>query len=138
MIFLRAGRLRLRVLSNRHANGEEGGSQADDHVQVRFSLLFFFLASGRLTLSACRQVKQDIIINEIQIMKDSHHHAIVNYIDSYIVEGTLWVVMELINGGSLAELIEVGSLLPFLCVCVCVAVALAHRRFLLLARCARR
>lgn len=65
-------------------------------------------------------MKQDIIINEIQIMKDSHHHAIVNYIDSYIVEGTLWVVMELINGGSLAELIEVGSLLPFLCVCVCV------------------
>jgi serine/threonine protein kinase len=54
-----------------------------------------------------KQVKQDIIINEIQIMKDSHHHAIVNYIDSYIVEGTLWVVMELINGGSLAELIEV-------------------------------
>jgi serine/threonine protein kinase len=80
-------------------------------------------------------VKQDIIINEIQIMKDSHHHAIVNYIDSYIVEGTLWVVMELINGGSLAELIEVGSLLPFLCVR---AAALAHRGFLVLARCARR
>lgn len=54
-----------------------------------------------------RQVKQDIIINEIQIMKESHHASIVNYIDSYIVEGTLWVVMELINGGSLAELIEV-------------------------------
>jgi len=54
-----------------------------------------------------KQVKPDIIINEIQIMKESHHHAIVNYIDSYIVEGTLWVVMELITGGSLAELIEV-------------------------------
>jgi serine/threonine protein kinase len=63
-------------------------------------------------------VKQDIIINEIQIMKDSHHHAIVNYIDSYIVEGTLWVVMELINGGSLAELIEVASFAPLPLPCV--------------------
>ncbi len=38
-----------------------------------------------------KQVKQDIIVNEIMIMKESHHPSIVNYIDSYIVEGTLWV-----------------------------------------------
>jgi serine/threonine protein kinase len=38
-----------------------------------------------------KQVKQDIVINEIMIMKESHHPSIVNYIDSYIVDGTLWV-----------------------------------------------
>ncbi|KAL6054228.1 signal transducing kinase of the PAK [Balamuthia mandrillaris] len=54
-----------------------------------------------------RQVKSDIVVNEIMIMKESQHPSIVNYIDSYIVNGTLWVVMELIEGGSLAELLEV-------------------------------
>jgi len=54
-----------------------------------------------------QQVKKEILINEITIMKESHHHGIVNYIDSYIVGGTtLWVVMELIEGGSLTEIIE--------------------------------
>ncbi len=38
-----------------------------------------------------QQVKKDVIINEITIMKESHHPNIVNYIDSYILEGTLWV-----------------------------------------------
>lgn len=68
---------------------------------------YIFAMNHTYKLFSFRQVKPDIIINEIQIMKESHHHAIVNYIDSYIVEGTLWVVMELITGGSLAELIEV-------------------------------
>jgi len=54
-----------------------------------------------------QQVKKEILINEITIMKESHHHGIVNYIDSYIVGGTtLWVVMELVEGGSLTEIIE--------------------------------
>lgn len=37
------------------------------------------------------QVKKDVILNEITIMKESHHPNIVNYVDSYILEGTLWV-----------------------------------------------
>jgi len=53
-----------------------------------------------------QQVKKDVITNEIMIMKDSHHPNIVNYIDSYLVDGTLWVVMEFIDGGSLTEVIE--------------------------------
>ena len=38
-----------------------------------------------------KQVKSDIVINEIVIMKESQHFAIVNYIDSYIVKDSLWV-----------------------------------------------
>jgi len=56
-----------------------------------------------------KQVKKEIIINEIMIMKQSNHHAIVNYVDSYIVNGVLWVVMEYIDGGSLSELLVVNQ-----------------------------
>eukprot|EP01090_Pellita_catalonica_P018424 TRINITY_DN5944_c0_g1_i1.p1 TRINITY_DN5944_c0_g1~~TRINITY_DN5944_c0_g1_i1.p1 ORF type:complete len:574 (+),score=111.64 TRINITY_DN5944_c0_g1_i1:81-1802(+) len=53
------------------------------------------------------QVKPEIIINEIMIMKKSTHASIVNYVDSYVVNGVLWVIMEFVDGGSLAELLQV-------------------------------
>eukprot|EP00005_Dracoamoeba_jomungandri_P005086 CAMPEP_0174258236 /NCGR_PEP_ID=MMETSP0439-20130205/7269_1 /TAXON_ID=0 /ORGANISM="Stereomyxa ramosa, Strain Chinc5" /LENGTH=879 /DNA_ID=CAMNT_0015341675 /DNA_START=68 /DNA_END=2707 /DNA_ORIENTATION=- len=54
-----------------------------------------------------QQVKIEILVNEIMIMKESHHPSIVDYVDSYIVDGTtLWVVMELIQGGCLTDVIE--------------------------------
>jgi len=54
-----------------------------------------------------RQVKKDIVINEILIMKESHHHSIVNYIDGHVLDGVLWVIMEFVEGGSLAEVIDI-------------------------------
>lgn len=38
-----------------------------------------------------QQVKKDILINEILVMKESKHPSIVNYIDSHLLEGVLWV-----------------------------------------------
>ncbi|KAL6057894.1 signal transducing kinase of the PAK [Balamuthia mandrillaris] len=58
-----------------------------------------------------KQVKHDIIINEIMIMKRSQHHGIVSYVDSYEVNGVLWVIMEFIDGGSLAEMLVVHKTL---------------------------
>jgi len=58
------------------------------------------------------QVKKDVILNEITIMKESHHPNIVNYVDSYILEGTLWVVMEYVDGGSLTDIIECNPYIP--------------------------
>ena len=46
------------------------------------------------------------LVNEIAIMKASHHKNIVNYIDSYIVHNVLWVVMEYMDGGDLTEVIN--------------------------------
>ena len=37
------------------------------------------------------QPKKELIINEILVMKDSRHKNIVNYIDSFIWNGDLWV-----------------------------------------------
>jgi p21-activated kinase 1 len=52
-----------------------------------------------------QQPKKDLIINEILVMKDSKHPNIVNYIDSYLWRGDLWVVMEYMQGGSLTDVV---------------------------------
>ncbi|KAJ1924201.1 hypothetical protein IWQ60_005371 [Tieghemiomyces parasiticus] len=52
-----------------------------------------------------KQPKKDLIINEILVMRESVHPNIVNYIDSFLFRGDLWVVMEYMEGGSLTEVV---------------------------------
>ena len=47
-----------------------------------------------------------LLVTEINIMKTSHHDNIVEYIDSYVVNGQLWVVMEYMGGGCLTDILE--------------------------------
>ncbi|KAI9592021.1 kinase-like domain-containing protein [Syncephalis fuscata] len=62
-------------------------------------------ASGGVYTAESMTDKQCIIV-----MKDSRHRNIVNYIDSYLWKGDLWVVMEYMEGGSLTDVVTTSYL----------------------------
>lgn len=53
-----------------------------------------------------RQPRLDMIINEINVMKEVSHPNIVNFLDCYLVKESLWVVMEYMEGGMLTDIID--------------------------------
>ena len=51
-----------------------------------------------------KQPEEDIIINELLVMRSSRHPNTVDYIDSFLHRDEVWVVMEYMEGGSLADI----------------------------------
>jgi serine/threonine protein kinase len=52
-----------------------------------------------------KQAKKEVLRNEILVMKESHHKNIVNFIEAYSVGGSIWVIMEFVDGGALTDVI---------------------------------
>jgi serine/threonine protein kinase len=52
-----------------------------------------------------------LLTTEISIMKESKHENIVSFIDSFLVDQTLWVAMEYMGGGCLTDTLEIFSYL---------------------------
>jgi serine/threonine protein kinase len=57
-----------------------------------------------------KQVNKQVIVNEVMLMKMCCHSSIVQFLDSYLVSGTLWVAMELIDGEDLTQVIAACKL----------------------------
>jgi p21-activated kinase 1 len=62
-----------------------------------------FIAIKQMDLE--KQSKKDLILNEIQVMKQYKHKNIVNFIDGYFWDDKLWVIMEYVSGGTLTDVL---------------------------------
>ncbi|KAL6612095.1 Pkinase-domain-containing protein [Neocallimastix sp. 'constans'] len=62
-----------------------------------------FIAIKQMDLE--KQLKKNLILNEIQVMKQYRHKNIVNFIDGYYWNDKLWVIMEYLSGGTLTDVL---------------------------------
>uniref|UniRef100_A0A1I8AMK4 non-specific serine/threonine protein kinase n=1 Tax=Steinernema glaseri TaxID=37863 RepID=A0A1I8AMK4_9BILA len=78
-------------------------------------------ASGTVYAARCRQTgrtvavkrivfrsqhKKDMLVTEIKVMQQFRHHALVNFIEAFLVdENDLWVVMDYLEGGNLTDVV---------------------------------
>lgn len=82
------------------------------------------------------QPRKELIVNEITVMKESHHPNIVNFLQAYLRSPSdLWVVMEYMEGGSLTDIIEQNQMsetqIATVCRETCAGLQHLHSKFII-------
>ncbi|NXR20529.1 PAK3 kinase, partial [Cinclus mexicanus] len=57
-------------------------------------------------MSLQEEMCEELAVNEIVAMRDNRNPNIVTCLDSYLVDGELWLVMELMDGGTLSDVLR--------------------------------
>jgi len=78
--------------------------------------LFFFAKNLKTNtivalkkMVVAQQAKKEVLYAEISTMKDNNHKNLVNFIESYLYGGVLWLSMEYVDGCSLYQVIEASK-----------------------------
>ncbi|OBZ83485.1 Serine/threonine-protein kinase SMU1 [Choanephora cucurbitarum] len=101
-----------------YSNMRKIGQGASGGVYIAYSDASDFpVAIKQMNLE--QQPKKELIINEILVMKESKHKNIVNFIDSYLWRGDLWVIMEYMEGGSLTDVVTNNMMMEGQIAAVC-------------------